>query len=71
MSEPGLLRADEPTASLDAERGEAVMDLLVRQATERGTATLIVTHLTEQVVASRSLTIERGRVTQSQPAGMR
>jgi predicted ABC-type transport system involved in lysophospholipase L1 biosynthesis ATPase subunit len=37
------LLADEPTASLDAECGEAVKNLLVEQATERGTATLIVT----------------------------
>jgi putative ABC transport system ATP-binding protein len=69
MSEPTLLLADEPTASLDPERGEAVMDLLVEQATERGTATLIVTHLLGQIAASRTLTIERGRVTELAPAG--
>ena len=69
MNEPGLLLADEPTASLDAERGEAVMDLLVRQATERETATLIVTHIPDQIAATRSLTIERGRVTELTPAG--
>ena len=69
MSEPTLLLADEPTASLDAERGATVMDLLVEQATEHGTATLIVTHLPDQIAASRTLTIERGRVTVLATAG--
>jgi putative ABC transport system ATP-binding protein len=44
VNQPSLLLADEPTAALDDARGREVMDLLVRQATERGIATLIVTH---------------------------
>ena len=69
MSKPALLLADEPTPSLDAERGEAVKNLLVEQATERGAATLIVTHLPDQIATSRTLAIERGRVTELTPAG--
>jgi putative ABC transport system ATP-binding protein len=41
---PPLLLADEPTASLDAQSGRDVMDLLTRLARERGTTVLVVTH---------------------------
>ncbi len=43
MTEPLLLVADEPTASLDKESAEAVMGLL-RKAADRGMAVLTVTH---------------------------
>lgn len=62
MNRPKVLLADEPTAALDADRGAQIMDLLVEQATTAGVATLIVTHLPEQVAASRYLTIEGGRL---------
>lgn len=41
---PPLILADEPTASLDAASGRAVMELLVGLARERGTTVLVVTH---------------------------
>jgi putative ABC transport system ATP-binding protein len=41
---PTLLFADEPTASLDAENGSAVMTLLTRLARERGVTLVTVTH---------------------------
>jgi len=41
---PPLILADEPTASLDTERGTKVMDLLKRIARERQTAVIAVTH---------------------------
>jgi putative ABC transport system ATP-binding protein len=41
---PAVLFADEPTASLDAENGQAVMTLLTRLARERGVTLVTVTH---------------------------
>ncbi len=64
MNNPEVLLADEPTAALDAERGAQIMELLVEQATTAGTATLIVTHLPEQVAATRRVTISDGRLTE-------
>lgn len=49
MNEPAVLLADEPTAALDPERGDELMDLLLTQANIRGTATLIITHAVHQV----------------------
>jgi putative ABC transport system ATP-binding protein len=43
VGERGLLLADEPTGALDSVNGEAVMRLL-RAATQRGVAGVIVTH---------------------------
>jgi putative ABC transport system ATP-binding protein len=43
VSERGLLLADEPTGALDSVNGEAVMRLL-RAATKRGVAGVVVTH---------------------------
>lgn len=44
IHEPTLLLADEPTASLDKERGRQVMELFRAAARERGAAVLVVTH---------------------------
>jgi putative ABC transport system ATP-binding protein len=63
MNEPVVLLADEPTASLDPERGAAVMDLLVAQARRLGAATLVVTHDVDQAAgADRQVHLEHGRV---------
>jgi putative ABC transport system ATP-binding protein len=43
VGERGLLLADEPTGALDSVNGEAVMRLL-RAATDRGVAGVVVTH---------------------------
>lgn len=48
-NDPKLILADEPTASLDAERGLSVMRLLRRLADEHGTAVLVVTHDTRML----------------------
>ncbi|HEU5393350.1 MAG TPA: ABC transporter ATP-binding protein [Candidatus Methylomirabilis sp.] len=44
VNDPAVLLADEPTASLDTERGKAVMDLLRRLGRERHAAVIVVTH---------------------------
>lgn len=63
MNRPDLLLADEPTASLDPERGASLMQLLLEQADAHGTATLIVTHTLDQLPESvRRLELEDGRL---------
>lgn len=44
INQPTLILADEPTASLDGKRGRQVVELMKRQASERGTAVVMVTH---------------------------
>ena len=41
---PPLLLADEPTGSLDARTGEAVIELMFQLNRERGSTLLLVTH---------------------------
>jgi putative ABC transport system ATP-binding protein len=43
-NEPPIIFADEPTASLDTERGFKVMGLLKKIAKERNSAVIVVTH---------------------------
>jgi putative ABC transport system ATP-binding protein len=43
-TEPGLLLADEPTGSLDSERGRQVLELLTETCRERDIAVVLVTH---------------------------
>lgn len=62
MNKPEVLLADEPTASLDPERGRAIMDLLTEQARQHGVATLVVTHAVDQIDATRHLVIEGGKL---------
>jgi putative ABC transport system ATP-binding protein len=46
---PKIILADEPTASLDVDRGLAVMRLLRRLSREQGKAVLVVTHDTRMI----------------------
>lgn len=41
---PAMILADEPTASLDTDRGLSVMRMLRKVSSEQGTAILVVTH---------------------------
>jgi len=41
---PAMILADEPTASLDTDRGLSVMRMLRRVSTDQGAAVLVVTH---------------------------
>jgi putative ABC transport system ATP-binding protein len=42
--DPELILADEPTASLDADNGRQIMELLRRLTTEEGRTAVVVTH---------------------------
>ena len=44
---PPLLLADEPTGNLDPSTAQQIMDLLLTQTRERGTALVLVTHSVE------------------------
>jgi putative ABC transport system ATP-binding protein len=44
INDPRLILADEPTAALDAENGQLVMQLLRGLATEHGKTVVVVTH---------------------------
>nr|WP_211301298.1 ABC transporter ATP-binding protein [Murinocardiopsis flavida] len=59
--DPALILADEPTGALDAESSELIMNQLLRQASDRGAAVIVVTH--DPAVAARadrSITIVEG-----------
>ena len=63
MNEPEVVLADEPTASLDPERADDVIGLLVEECRRVGAATLVVTHDLEHATrADRRLYLERGKV---------
>ena len=60
---PKLLLADEPTGSLDAESGEAVIALLFQLNRESGTTLVLVTH-DEQLAqrCTRTVRLTAGRI---------
>ena len=62
-NDPLLILADEPTASLDTERGKSVMDHLRRLAREKGAAVIAVTH-DERMIAGfdRTGRVQDGRL---------
>jgi putative ABC transport system ATP-binding protein len=63
VSEPPLLFADEPTGSLDAATGEAVIKLMFELNQERGSTLVLVTH--DPAIAAlckRTITIAAGRL---------
>ncbi len=62
--EPALLLADEPTANVDSETGNALMDLMRKLNEEKGITFLFSTH--DQAVmhrARRLITLQDGRIT--------
>lgn len=63
LRKPGVIVADEPTASLDAEAGEVVGRLLVDLANEAGSTLIVVSHdlrLIERL--DRRITLRAGRI---------
>jgi putative ABC transport system ATP-binding protein len=65
VTEPPLLFADEPTGSLDAATGEAIIALMFELNRERGSTLVLVTH--DPSIArrcGRTITIAAGRIVQ-------
>ena len=61
--EPGMLLADEPTASLDSQAGREVVDRMQSLARKQGTTILLVTHDNRILdVADRLVHLEDGRL---------
>lgn len=63
LSKPGVIVADEPTASLDRRTGEEVSELIVRLARQEGATLVIVTHdpaLMERL--DRRIVLDGGRI---------
>ena len=62
-SSPSIVLADEPTAALDSENGEAVMALLAKVAKDQNRSVLAVTHDQRTLkFADRIIRIEDGRI---------
>ncbi|GAB4069282.1 ATP-binding cassette domain-containing protein [Ancylobacter sonchi] len=67
IARPGILVADEPTASLDAEAGAVVASLLLALAAESGATLIVASHdprLIERL--DRVIRLEAGRITASE-----
>jgi putative ABC transport system ATP-binding protein len=63
VGRPELVLADEPTASLDAENGREVMELLRRLTVHEGKAAVVVTHDPRIFrYADRIIRLEDGRI---------
>lgn len=63
LCNPGVIVADEPTASLDRHTGEAISELIVRLARQYGATLVVVTHdpaLMERL--DRRIGLEGGRI---------
>lgn len=61
MNDPALILVDEPTASLDSERGRQVVEMLVAEVRQREKTAVMVTHDPRMAgYASRLLRIDDG-----------
>jgi putative ABC transport system ATP-binding protein len=71
-TEPKLLLADEPTGSLDTERGQQVLSLIAETCRERDVAVLLVTHDPQAAAfADRVYALRDGRLTDHEPSQAR
>jgi putative ABC transport system ATP-binding protein len=69
-NDPKLVLADEPTGSLDSERGGEVLGLLSALCRDRGMAVLLVTHDPEAAAyADRTYTLRDGELIDGRGAG--
>jgi len=67
-NEPPVVLADEPTAHLDGEAAESILDLMAALNRERGVAFLVATHDARVVArAKRRLTLRDGRFDSDTP----
>ncbi|WP_235821407.1 ABC transporter ATP-binding protein [Gottfriedia solisilvae] len=65
MNDPEVIFADEPTASLDAERGRTVVEMLANEVKKRNKAAIMVTHDKRMLdLCNRVIFIENGRLTE-------
>ncbi|WP_167628605.1 ABC transporter ATP-binding protein [Listeria valentina] len=66
MNDPEVILADEPTASLDSERGRKVVEMIAREVKRENKAAVMVTH-DERVLdlCDRVVRIEDGRLTEA------
>ncbi len=70
VGNPSIILADEPTAALDGENGQAIMKILAGIAREQGRAVLIVTHDPRLLrFADRVVHIEDGRIVREERRG--
>ena len=70
VGDPSVILADEPTAALDSENGQAVMTVLAELAKDPSRAMFIVTHDPRIMpFADRILRIEDGRIVHDQRGG--
>jgi putative ABC transport system ATP-binding protein len=70
VGDPSVILADEPTAALDSENGQAVMTVLAELAKDTSRAMFIVTHDPRIMpFADRILRIEDGRIVDDQRGG--
>ncbi|MGI9585539.1 MAG: ATP-binding cassette domain-containing protein, partial [Acidimicrobiia bacterium] len=66
VTDPELILVDEPTASLDSERGAQVVELLATEIKTRGKAGIMVTHDLRMVdFTDRSMNISDGTLNHS------
>ncbi len=70
VGNPSIILADEPTAALDGENGQAIMKILTGIAREQRRAVLIVTHDPRLLqFADRIVHIEDGRIVSEERSG--
>jgi putative ABC transport system ATP-binding protein len=68
MNNPELILADEPTASLDSERGRTVVQMLADEVKLRQKAAVMVTHDKRMLdLCDRIVYIEDGKLTEQRP----
>ena len=69
VARPGLILADEPTAALDKQSGQEVVQLMRELARRQGTPILLVTHDPRILdIADRIVAMEDGRIVESRDA---
>lgn len=69
MNDPAVLLVDEPTSSLDRERGAEIIDLIADLTVQRATATVLVTHDRTQLDrADDVIVLVDGAITESKDA---
>lgn len=72
LRKPGVVIADEPTASLDSDAGDAVGDLLLELSTESGCTLIVATHeLALSRRMDRRIRLAAGRIVEDGAIGER